>query len=144
MKHAQFLSPGPGPDLRQRAAALRNNMARAAPPKPGPAMPAPATVAAAVELDALPLAELLHVHDVAALIVEVCAAIGCQPRSLERGPDGAEQSTPAGQLAEWHRAACGALMDRCIERLEAMAEAAHRGGAAEVPADLAEALRTRL
>lgn len=144
MKLARALILTQTPDLRQRAAALRNNVARKLRPKPAPTVPAPADVAAAIEIDALPVAELAALHDTAALIGEVCAAISCQPRCVEPGPDGTEQRSPAGRLAEWQRAVCGALMDRCVDRLGDVAEAARRDGAGELLAAAAEALRTRI
>ncbi|MHC2108353.1 hypothetical protein [Methylobacterium sp. CM6246] len=131
-------------DLRQRAAALRHNMARRAKPKPPAVMPSATGVAAAIDLDVLSVPDLERLHDTAALIAEVCAAIGCQPRSLTRAQDGSEEPTASGRLAGWQGAVCTSLMDRCIDRLGDIAEAARRDGAAELLATTAEALRTRL
>lgn len=131
-------------DLRQRAAALRHNMARRAKPKPAPAMPTPGAVAAAVELDALPVPELVELHDTAALVAEICAALTCRPCSIMPGPDGIEEPNASGRLAHWQLGLSTALMDRVVDRLGDIAEAARRDGAAELLATTAEALRTRL
>ncbi|MCZ3030460.1 hypothetical protein NYY88_19330, partial [Acinetobacter baumannii] len=88
-----------------------HNMARGVKPKPAPAMPLPRAVAAAVDLQALSVPELSALHDVAALIGEICAAISCQPRSLARARDGSEEPTAAGRLANWQMGVCTALVD---------------------------------
>ncbi|WP_457107140.1 hypothetical protein [Methylobacterium sp. P5_C11] len=141
MKPARPYQPA---GLRQRAAALRNNVTRRVKPKPAPAMPTPGTVAAAVELDALSVPELVELHDTASLIAEVCCAITCQPRCIVKVADGSEEPNASGRLAAWQMGLCTALQDRCIDRLGDVAETARRDGAAELLAAAAEALRTRL
>lgn len=131
-------------DLRQRAAALRHNMARRAKLKPPAVMPSATGVAAAIDLDALPVSELVELHDTASVIAEVCVAMTCRPCSIVTAPDGTEAPNASGRLAHWQLGLCTALMDRCIERLGDIAEAARRDGAAELLATTAEALRTRL
>lgn len=141
MKPARPFQPA---GLRQRAAALRNNVTRRVKRKPAPAMPMPNAVAAAVELDALSVPELVTLHDTAALLGEVCAALTCRPCSITSGPDGSEEPNASGRLAHWQLGLCTALMDRCIDRLGDVADTARRDGAAELLAHAAEALRTRL
>ena len=131
-------------DLRQRAAGLRHNVTRRVKPKPALAMPRPGAVAAAVELDALSVPELVTLHDTASVIAEVCVALTCRPCSIMPGPDGTEAPNASGRLAHWQLGLSTALMDRCIDRLGDIAEAARRDGAAELLATTAEALRTRL
>ena len=123
------------PDLRQRAAAaLRAGSRRQA------GIPAPAVVAAAVEIDALPLDELLRLDEVASLLGQVASAVGCMPCCRGDGPHG---RSPAGQHSEWHRAVGGRLQDRIYDRLETMAEAARRDGEADLLDKVTEALRVR-
>lgn len=131
-------------DLRQRAAALRHNSSRRVKPKLALAMPTPGAVAAAVELDALPVSELLELHDTASVLAEVCVAMTCRPCSIVTAPDGTEAPNASGSLAHWQLGLCTALMDRCIDRLGDIAEAARRDGAAELLATTAEALRRRM
>lgn len=132
------------PDLRQRAAALRHNMARRAKPKPPAVMPSASGVAAAVDLDVLSVAELSALHDVAALIGEICAAISCQPRSLARAQDGSEEPTAAGRLANWQMDVCTALVDRVVDRLGEVGETARRDGLEQQLVDVVESLPARL
>lgn len=141
MKPARPFQPA---GLRQRAAALRHNITRGVKPKPPPAMPTSGAVAAAVELDALSVSELVTLHDTAAVIAEVCVAMTCRPCSIETAPDGTEVPNASGRLAHWQLGLCTSLMDRCIDRLGDVAETARRDGAAELLATAAEALRTRL
>lgn len=141
MKPARPFQPT---SLRQRAAALRHKVTRRVKPKPAPAMPTPGAVAAAVELDALPVRELVELHDTASVLAEVCVAMTCRPCSITNGPDGTETPNASGRLAHWQLGLCTALMDRCIDRLGDVAETARRDGAAELLATAAEALRTRL
>ncbi|MGX9979610.1 hypothetical protein [Methylobacterium fujisawaense] len=119
-------------------------MTRRIKPKPSPAMPTPGTVAAGVDLDALSVPELVTLHDTASVIAEVCVAMTCRPCSIETAPDGTEVPNASGRLAHWQLGLCTALMDRCVDRLGDVAEAARRDGAAELLATAAEALRTRL
>lgn len=141
MKPARPFQPA---GLRQRAAALRHNVTRRVKPKPAPAMPTPGAVAAAVDLDALSIPDLVTLHDTASVLAEVCVAMTCRPCSLETAPDGTEVPNASGRLAHWQLGLCTALMDRCVDRLGDVAEAARRDGAAELLATAAEALRTRL
>ncbi|WP_157862071.1 hypothetical protein [Methylobacterium sp. Leaf361] len=141
MKPARPFQPA---GLRQRAAALRHNVTRRVKPKPAPTMPTPGAVAAAVELDALSVPELVTLHDTASVLAEVCVAMTCRPCSIETAPDGTEVPNASGRLAHWQLGLCTALMDRCVDRLGDVAEAARRDGAAELLATAAEALRTRL
>ena len=141
MKPARPYQPS---GLRQRAAALRHNVTRRVKPKPALAMPTPSAVAAAVELDALSVPELVTLHDTASLIAEVCAALTCRPCSIMPGQNGLGEPNASGRLAGWQGAVCTSLMDRCVDRLGDVAETARRDGAAELLAAAAEALRTRL
>lgn len=135
--------PFPQTSLRQRAAALRHNLARRAKPKPPAVMPSATNVAATIDLDVLSISELVTLHDTASLIAEICCAITCQPRCIAKAADGAEEPNASGRLAGWQGAVCTALMDRCIDRLSEVAETARRDGAAELLATASEALRTR-
>ncbi|XYD10508.1 hypothetical protein R1A27_08570 [Methylobacterium sp. NMS12] len=141
MKSARPFQPS---GLRQRAAALRHNVTRRAKPKPPAVMPSATNVAAAIDLDVLSVPELVTLHDTAAVLAEVCAALSCRPCSIMPGPNGSEEPNASGRLAGWQGAVCTALMDRCIDRLGDVAETARRDGAAELLATAAEALRTRL
>lgn len=141
MKPARPFQPA---GLRQRAAALRHNVIRRAKPKPAPAMPTPGAVAAAIDLGALSVPELVELHDTASVLAEVCVAMTCRPCSITTGPDGTEAPNASGRLAHWQLGLCTSLMDRCIDRLGDVAETARRDGAAELLAAAAEALRTRL
>lgn len=141
MKPARPFQPA---GLRQRAAALRHNVTRRIKPKPAPVMPSPSAVAAAVDLDALSVRELVELHDTAAVLAEVCVAMTCRPCSIETAPDGTEVPNASGRLAHWQLGLCTGLMDRCVDRLGDVAEAARRDGAADLLAAAAEALRTRL
>jgi hypothetical protein len=130
--------------LRQRAAALRHNVTRRPKPKPPAVMPSATNVAAAIDLDMLSVPELVTLHDTASLIAEVCCAITCQPRCIDKAADGAEEPNASGRLAAWQGALCSSLMDRCVDRLGDVADTARRDGAADLLATAAEALRTRL
>lgn len=141
MKPARPFQPA---GLRQRAAAQRHNVTRRVKPKPSPAMPTPGAVAAAIDLDALPVFELVTLHDTASVLAEVCVAMTCRPCSITTSPDGTEMPNASGRLAHWQLGLCTALMDRCVDRLGDVAEAARRDGAAELLATATEALRTRL
>ena len=129
-------------DLRQRAAALRERVARRT--RPAPAMPTPAAVAAAIELHTLSVPELTALYDVAALVSEVCGAITCQPRSIERGPDGAEQPSPAGRLAVWQMSLCTSLLDRVTDRLEEVGAPGHPDRLERHLVDVVESMPPRL
>jgi len=128
----------PTSDLRQRAAAARKNK-----PKPAAVMPSASGAAAAIDLDVLSVSELVTLHDTAALIAEVCAALTCRPCSIVVAPNGSEEPNASGRLAGWQGAVCTGLMDRVVDRLDDIADAARRDGAAELLATAAEALRTR-
>ena len=128
------------PDLRQRAATMRNNVARRTKPKPEPAIPAAAAVAAAVDLQALSVPELSALHDVAALLGEICAAVSCQPRSIARAQDGSEEPSAAGRLANWQMSMCTALVDRVVDRLSEVGETARRDGLEQQLVDVVESM----
>jgi hypothetical protein len=107
-------------------------------------MPSASGVAAAIDLDALSVPELSALHDVAALIGEICAAISCQPRSLALAQDGGEEPSAAGRFALWQGAVCTALEDRIVDRLEEVGETARRDGLEQQLVDVVESLPSRL
>ncbi|WP_345822401.1 hypothetical protein ABC766_12885 [Methylobacterium fujisawaense] len=125
MKLARILQTS---DLRQRAAAIRYNVARRIRPAAAPVLPRPADVAGAIELEALTVPELNALHDTAALIAEICCAVSCQPRCLTKAADGSEEPTAAGRLAVWQMGLGTSLMDRVIDRLEELGQPARRDG----------------
>lgn len=141
MKPARPFQPA---GLRQRAAALRHNVTRRVKPRPSPAMPTPGAVAAAVDLEALSIPDLVTLHDTASVIAEVCVAMTCRPCSIETAPDGTEVPNASGRLAHWQLGLCTALMDRCVDHLGDVAETARREGAAELLAAASEALIKRI
>lgn len=129
-------------DLRQRAASLRERVRRRV--RPAPSMPTPAAVAAAVDLGPLSAPELTALHDVVALVAEICSAITCQPRSLAQASDGSEEPSPAGRFAGWQMGVCTALLDRVVDRLDEVGAPADRDGLEQQLVEVVESMPSRL
>ncbi|WP_107059913.1 hypothetical protein [Methylobacterium sp. UNCCL110] len=101
-------------------------------------------MAAAIDLGPLSAPELTALHDVAALIAEICSAITCQPRSIALAADGSEEPSPAGRFAGWQMSVCTALLDRVVDRLEEVGAPAGRDGLEQQLVEVVESMPSRL